>query len=195
MDRASVEFLKAAARRPLGVATVFPTSRALAARLARAAALHPGEPVLELGAGTGAITRHLADAAGTRLTALEIDPEMVRFLQARFPAVRAVCASAEGLASVVEPGTVGAVVASLPWTMLPILTQERIFAAVRSALVPGGVFATYLCLNAYLHPKARTFRSRLRAWFPVVEEGPVEWRNLPPAVPWFAWAEGGVIGR
>ncbi len=187
MDRAAVEFLKAAARRPLGVATVFPTSGALAKRLVGVATGRPGASVIELGAGTGAITRHLAEAAPGRVTALEIDPEMVRFLRGRFPDVRVRCAPAEALGTEVAPATVDAVVASLPWTMLSTVTQEQILAAVHAALAPGGVFATYLCLNAYLNPKARTFQARLRAWFPQVEEGPVEWRNLPPAVPWFAW--------
>jgi phospholipid N-methyltransferase len=187
MDRAAVEFLKAAARRPLGVATVFPTSRALAERMVEAAASSPTDGVVELGAGTGAITRHLVSGARGRVTALEIDPEMARFLGVRFPEVQVVCSGAEDLSKLVAPRSVGAVVASLPWTMLPLLTQERILAAVRTVLVPGGIFATYLCLNAYMHPKARTFGGRMRAHFTRVEEGPIEWRNLPPAVPWCAW--------
>ncbi|MES2642677.1 MAG: methyltransferase domain-containing protein [Myxococcota bacterium] len=189
MDRAAVEFLKAAARRPLGVATVFPTSPALARRLLEPIGRGPPGHVVELGAGTGAITRHLAAVAPGQVTALEIDPEMARFLRTRIADVRVVCAPAEDLGRMVEPRTARAVVASLPWTMLTTLAQERIFAAVHAALVPGGVFATYMCLNAYLHPKARTFRARLHAWFPRVQEGTVEWRNLPPAVPWFAWTD------
>ncbi|MDP2310904.1 MAG: methyltransferase domain-containing protein [Pseudomonadota bacterium] len=188
MDRPSVAFLKAAARRPLGVATVFPTSSALARRLITPLTQSPPGRVIELGAGTGAITRHLVDAAPGQVTALEIDPELARFLRSHLGDIRVVCAPAEDMGHVVEPRTARAVVASLPWTMLSPLTQERIFAAVHKALVPGGVFATYLCLNAYLHPKARTFRARLHTWFPRVEEGAIEWRNLPPAVPWFAWS-------
>lgn len=191
MDRAAVEFLKAAARRPLGVATVFPTSSGLARRLVAPIKVGPPGPVVELGAGTGAITRHLAAVAQGPVTALEIDPEMARFLRSQLPDIRVVCAPAEDLGRIVEPGTVSAVVASLPWTMISTLTQERIFAAIQTALLPGGVFATYLCLNTFLHPKARTFRSRLHTWFPRVEEGSVEWRNLPPAVPLFAWRKAG----
>jgi len=98
MDRAAVEFLKAAARRPLGVSTVFPTSRALAERMVVAAASSPIDGVVELGAGTGAITRHLVAGARGRVTALEIDPGMARFLRGRFPEVRVCCAAAEELA-------------------------------------------------------------------------------------------------
>lgn len=44
--------------------------------------LSPGERAIEVGAGTGTLTRALADA-GARLTALEIDPGLVEILRDR----------------------------------------------------------------------------------------------------------------
>ncbi len=181
MDRAWVELIEAAARRPLGVATVFPTSRALAKRLAAAVAGAPDGPVVELGPGAGAITRLLVPVAKGPLTALELDAELARFLAARFPAVAVRCAPAEELGRYVEPGSLGAVVASLPWTVLPTLGRERILAAVRAALRPDGVFATYLCLNALAYKGGRSFLSRVRAHFGTVDANVIEWRNVPPA--------------
>jgi 16S rRNA (adenine1518-N6/adenine1519-N6)-dimethyltransferase len=43
--------------------------------IVHAAELPPGADVLEIGAGTGLLTVHLASAAG-RVTAVEIDPDM-----------------------------------------------------------------------------------------------------------------------
>ena len=80
MDRAAVEFLKAAARRPLGVATVFPTSRALAERIVEEAAAGPPGGVLELGAGTGAITRHLVGAVRTCLVGASVRLNLLEWL-------------------------------------------------------------------------------------------------------------------
>jgi phospholipid N-methyltransferase len=190
MPSAYVEFLKAAARHPFGVATVFPTSRALAERLARTAETATTGQVVELGAGTGAITQYLAPVARERLVAMEIDPEMVRFLRAQYPNARVVAASAEDVGRIVSPGTAGAVVASLPWTVLSLPTLDRILAGVHGVLAPGGVFVTYLCLNVAWHPRARAFASRLRAHFPEVSDGPIEWRNLPPATVWTARKAG-----
>ncbi|MFZ5477423.1 MAG: class I SAM-dependent methyltransferase [Myxococcota bacterium] len=190
MPNAWVEFVKAAARRPRDVATVFPTSPQLARRLARAASEGPPGPVVELGAGTGAITRHLREVS-PELVTVEIDPDMAAFLRARFPEVRVVSAHAEDLRGIVGRGSAKAVVASLPWSLLPLATVDRILAAVHESLAPGGVFATYLCVNAAWHPRARAFTKRVRAHFPDADEGPLEWRNLPPAIVWTARREAG----
>jgi 16S rRNA (adenine1518-N6/adenine1519-N6)-dimethyltransferase len=52
-----------------------------AGRIAAAAALSPRDLAIEIGAGTGALTRHLAQVAG-HVIALEIDPALLPILQA-----------------------------------------------------------------------------------------------------------------
>ena len=51
-------------------------------RIARLAIAHPGDRVIEIGAGTGALTRALA-AAGAEVTAFDVDPAMVDILRGR----------------------------------------------------------------------------------------------------------------
>lgn len=51
-----------------------------------AVAPRPGERLLEIGPGLGALTGRLLDAAG-RLTAIEIDRDLIRTLTERFPAL------------------------------------------------------------------------------------------------------------
>jgi 23S rRNA (adenine-N6)-dimethyltransferase len=74
----------------------------------------PGSLVLDLGAGTGALTRALADA-GARVCAVELDRSALKQLRARFdahPHVEVV----EGDATAVRlPGEPFAVVANLPF--------------------------------------------------------------------------------
>ncbi len=53
-----------------------------AARIAALAAPQPGEHVIEIGAGTGALTRALLDRGAT-VTAFDVDPEMVTVLRGR----------------------------------------------------------------------------------------------------------------
>ncbi|MFY9579402.1 MAG: rRNA adenine N(6)-methyltransferase family protein, partial [Gaiellaceae bacterium] len=64
----------------------FLRSSALAAELVRAAGIGPGNLVLDLGAGTGVLTRALA-RTGARVVAVEIDPILAERLRSRFSRV------------------------------------------------------------------------------------------------------------
>jgi 23S rRNA (adenine-N6)-dimethyltransferase len=64
----------------------FLRSSKLAAELVRAAGIQRDELVLDLGAGTGALTSALA-RAGARVVAVEIDPVLAAGLRRRFPQV------------------------------------------------------------------------------------------------------------
>jgi 16S rRNA (adenine1518-N6/adenine1519-N6)-dimethyltransferase len=65
-----------------------------AQRIAAALALNPGDAVVEIGAGLGALTVSLAAAAG-QVVALELDPALARFLTVELfpgnPRVRILC--------------------------------------------------------------------------------------------------------
>lgn len=60
-------------------------SQAVLARIVEAARLTPGEPVLEIGPGQGALTRRLL-ATGARVTAVEVDPVLLHLLREQWPA-------------------------------------------------------------------------------------------------------------
>lgn len=183
VKRDLLEFVKAAVRRPLEVSTVFPTSRALADRLLSYLGERELDRVVELGPGTGAITKYLAPFLPhpERYVGLEINPNMVRFLQESFPQLRFETASGERIAEIAGVGSVDAVVSSLPWTLIPVELQERMLIEIVRSLKPGGVFLTYVCLNATWYPKAQAFHRFLRQHFSSVRKSPVEWRNIPPA--------------
>lgn len=85
------------------------------------------------------------------------------------------------LPEVTGPGTQSAVISSLPWTMFSSALQKRTLTGIHSALVEGGRFVTYVCINAAWYPQAQHFGGLLSGMFASVEKTPIEWRNIPPA--------------
>ena len=64
----------------------FLTNPAILQKIADAAKLEPGHPVLEIGPGKGTLTRYLVDTKAS-LTAIEKDRRLIRSLSANFPQV------------------------------------------------------------------------------------------------------------
>lgn len=64
----------------------FLTDLGIAQRIAETLSAHRGLPVLEVGPGTGALTRFLLDE-GYNLSVAEIDMESVKYLEQHFPAL------------------------------------------------------------------------------------------------------------
>jgi phospholipid N-methyltransferase len=182
MGNQTLEFVKAAIRDPFRVSTIFPTSKALAETLLDQTQLESCQSVVELGAGTGAITRHLRRRIqNNSYLGIELDHEMVIFLREKFTDLKFQEGRAEDLLRWVLPHSVNVIVSSLPWTIFDEGTQKRTLAAISGALQPNGVFLTYLCANALWYPQAKVFLSRLETNFSSVKKSRLEWRNIPPA--------------
>jgi phosphatidylethanolamine/phosphatidyl-N-methylethanolamine N-methyltransferase len=179
-------FLARFVRRPWTIGAIAPSS----ARLARTVLAHclfdRARVVVELGAGSGAITglirRRLRP--GTSFIALEIDPRQAEHLRRRFPDLIVCCESAENLVACLARhgcGSVDCIVSGLPWGNMNSAVQDRIMGQVVAALGPGGRFCGFGYLHASWFPSSRKFRRRLGDQFSRVRVSPVVWRNLPPA--------------
>src|SRR5947207_10827289 len=90
--KANLAFLKRFLARPWKVASPVPSGRRLAAKIAEQIDPEPGGKVLELGPGTGAVTRALRERgiAEQDLVLIEADREFVTLLRAQFPAARVI---------------------------------------------------------------------------------------------------------
>jgi phospholipid N-methyltransferase len=147
--------------------------------------------VLEVGAGTGALTRALIErlGPGDRLDLCEINPRFVRLLREEFaarpaPAVRIFGGDVEGL----PDGTrYDVIVSSLPWLNLDPDKVRRILARYDAGLRPGGTisYIDYWAngvralvssrrARARLHQVLETLRAFQRRYAYRPPRGPVE---------------------
>lgn len=179
----NLTMLKAAITRPKEVATIFPTSPSLARTLLSGQNFKKARLVIELGPGTGAITRPLRRrlAKGTEYLGVEITPSLVKGLQSRFPDLHFVQDSAERLPRILGKRKADAIISSIPWTLLGPKEQEKLMKGILASLKPGGTFSTYVCLNAAWYPSARHLKALLEKSFRSLDRSPIVWSNLPPA--------------
>jgi phosphatidylethanolamine/phosphatidyl-N-methylethanolamine N-methyltransferase len=133
---------------PLQMGAITPSSRALCRRVAAHAHAGPNEAIIELGAGTGVVTRALLRAVlpANRLFVVEIVRDMARHLRADLPsAAHVIEGDARRLPALIPPewhGRIGTVVVGIPLMMLPLAEQRRFVDAIE-AVAPGRGFILY----------------------------------------------------
>jgi phosphatidylethanolamine/phosphatidyl-N-methylethanolamine N-methyltransferase len=180
-------FLKRWLRRPFATGAVMPSGRLLAEAMARTArTVIDGRPghVVELGAGTGEVTKALlaAGIAPGRLVLVERDPEFATFLRRHFAGPRIVEGDAARLPRLLadhDIAPLAAVVSSLPLLSLPAEVVNGIVAGAFEALPRGAAFVQFT--YGPKPPVPRALRERLHLHG---AHGKRIWRNVPPAVVW-----------
>ncbi|MDN5858297.1 MAG: methyltransferase domain-containing protein [Pseudonocardia sp.] len=179
-------FLRAALRAPGTVGAVTPSSPQLAAVLS-AVVPRAGTPtVVELGPGTGAVSAVIERRLppGSRHLAVELDAEMVGYLQRTRPALEVVQGDARRLGALLAERGVDhadAVICGLPWALFDDATQQVVLAEVSRAIGDCGAFTSFAYAHAMTLSAARQFRRTLRATFDEVLVSATVWRNVPPA--------------
>jgi phosphatidylethanolamine/phosphatidyl-N-methylethanolamine N-methyltransferase len=170
-------------KNPLRTAGVVPSSVELAE--AMISELPDGtRRVIELGGGTGAITRELL-AAGIRasqLLVLELNEELHSHLHARFPGVHVVLGDARSLPELasscgfLDEGPADAIVSGLGLLTMPPSLQREIIAAAFQCLRTDGVFVQFTYGPAAPVTDSVVQQLKLR-----VHRGDFVLRNVPPA--------------
>ncbi len=179
-------FLGKFLRNPRNVGSVMPSSQALAREMARAVPVDPAAVVVELGPGTGALTRQVIAvlAPGEKFLAIDIDAEFCDRLRSRWPQIDFQCGSAADLPAMLESRgwpAVNHVLSGLPFASLPAAISRAILAAVTQSLAPGGTFSTFQYVHAYATPPAVKFRKQMAVDFGPVQSRRLVLRNFPPA--------------
>lgn len=177
-------FFRSWLRQPKHVGAVLPSSRALGRLMASQLDLDRPGAVIELGGGTGAITRELlaAGVAPQRFLVLERDPHFHGLLRERFPGVKVLQGDAAALGDVLAANgidRVNAVVSGLPMLNFPAELQNTILKGAFAQMDEQGLFVQFTYSPAPPIPRGRLAVLGLRA-----ERAGRVWFNVPPASVW-----------
>jgi phospholipid N-methyltransferase len=137
---------------PITIGAAYPSSRKLADAIARQVPLGTVGSILELGPGTGVITKALLEYGihPENLILIEKSKAFVQHLQENFPKITVIKGDAQNLTQLLGDATpVPIVISSLPLKALPKSTVKNILGAVEKVLLDGGLFIQF----TYYHGK------------------------------------------
>lgn len=165
---------------PLQMGSIVPSSPSLCKRIADQVRRTDDEVVVELGAGTGVISRALLNAGlpPDQLYVVEIVPTMAAHLRRVLPGVNVIEGDARQLFDLLPThvhGRIGTVVCGIPLVLLPVPEQARFIDAIESVAPSRGFLHYSYCVTSPLPFKRHNLEAKREAWTP---------RNFPPASVW-----------
>lgn len=171
-------FFRSWVRNPFAIGAVAPSSQMLARLMA--SNLRPGARVIELGAGTGTVTRAILDSGvlPEDLFLVEQNPDFVELLRRRYPRCPVVQADARALSQYSDqlPDRFDFIISGLPLLLFSRLQKLRILTQAFDVLRPNGYFHQFTYAGRC--PVGRELRALLRLESSLIGFAPL---NLPPA--------------
>lgn len=166
-------------KNPKMLGSVIPSSRFLVDQLLRRVDWQQARVIVEFGPGVGTISREILRRMrpDATLVALEINDEFVRVLRRNFddPRFRVVHRSAADVTEVLRElglGSADAVIAGIPFSILPPELRSGVVRGAFDSLRAGGSMLVYQF--------STRVRADLRRFFGTVRTN-FEPRNIPPA--------------
>jgi len=185
-----MKFIRSWAQNPLRTGAVTPSGPELAAKMASYLTPRPQARVVELGPGTGVVTKALFDRGLTKpqLSLVEYCPDFCELLTRRYPGLSIVQGDAYTLrrtllaADCLPEDKAGGqhaldgIVSSLPLLTRPEPVRKALLAEAFELLKPGAPFIQFSYgLVAPVKPDSRAVSVYSSDWV---------WKNLPPARVW-----------
>jgi phosphatidylethanolamine/phosphatidyl-N-methylethanolamine N-methyltransferase len=172
-----LNFVQRMARNPRAIGAISPASAALAEAMAAQVDYSLPGRVLELGPGTGAVTKALIrrGMGPEGVVAIEADATFARLLRARFPGLEVVEGDATDARRLERLGPFRAIISSLPLLNFPNHERLALVRELLRLLPPGAPFVQYSYGVKSPLPRSADLKVTLAAKV---------WRNLPPARIW-----------
>lgn len=182
----NLQFLQAFLKNPLKVGAIAPSSPELAAEMLVGITPDDHNIVLELGVGTGALTRFLRDAVPSKdsYLGIELDSDLVKSLNSNFPDMNIVCGSAADAYAIHQSsglGKVRYVVCCLPFVSLPKDISENVLSEIQKFMDEGCELRIFQYAHGYFLPPAIKLREMLKSRYGKSRRSPLVLKNVPPA--------------
>ncbi len=182
----NIQFFQAFLKNPAKVGSITPSSPELAQKMVEGIEPTPENIVLELGVGTGAITRALKRkvADENSYLGIEIDQKLVNSLQKNFNGMRFICGNACEITAIHERsglGRIGSIICCLPFVSLPNDVGLEIMNEVDKVMQKGCTFRTFQYAHGYYMPSAIKLREFMRTRYGKSKRSPLIVKNVPPA--------------
>lgn len=182
----NIQFLQAFLKNPAKVGAITPSSPELASKMLKG--IEPSEEniILELGVGTGAITKYLQYILKNEKSYLgiELDRSLVKSLRKNYPDLRIVCGNATDTFSIHQKsglGKVGCIICCLPFVSLPNEVGEKILLEIDKFMQQGCTFRTFQYAHGYYFPSAIKLREFMRDRYGKAQRSRLVVKNVPPA--------------
>ncbi|MEI2385665.1 methyltransferase domain-containing protein [Breoghania sp. JC706] len=174
-------FFRSWVENPLKTGAVSPSGPALSKLMASEAEPQRAGAILELGPGTGVVTKALVDRGidANRLIALEYNDDFCTLLRRRFPGLAVVQGDAYALKQTLEgaeDGSLASIISSLPLFTRPPAERRELLLQALELLEPGAPFIQF---SYALVPPVPAEPGLF-----TVERSPWVLMNLPPARVW-----------
>jgi len=181
----NIEFLQAFLKNPTKVGSIAPSSPELALKMLEGIEPSSESVIIELGVGTGAITKFIQGIVSDDRSYLgiELDSNLVRMLRKNFPEMNIVCGNATETESIHQRsglGKVSYIVCCLPFVSLPAEVRNGVLDEVDKFMQQGCEFRTLQYAHGYYLPSAVKFRKLMRDRYGRERRSSLVVKNVPP---------------
>jgi len=182
----NLQFLQAFLKNPSKVGAIAPSSPDLVAEILQGIEPDDHNIVLELGVGTGAVTKFLRELVPSRESYLgiELDPELVETLNSKYPdmnIIRGNAVDAYDLHKETGLGKVRYLVCCLPFVSLPKEISDRVLLEIQKFMDEGCELRMLQYAHGYFLPPAVKLREFLKDRYGKSTRSPLVLKNVPPA--------------
>ncbi len=182
----NIQFLQAFLKNPLKVGSIAPSSPELALKMIEGIRPDENNVVLELGVGTGAITKYLQEILPDERSYLgiELDKDLVRTLKKNYPRLEVVRGNAMEAHAIHQKSGLGKIryiICCLPFVSLPNEVGERILGEIDGFMKQGCMFRTFQYAHGYYMPSAIKLREFMGKRYGKSRRSKLVVKNVPPA--------------
>jgi phospholipid N-methyltransferase len=182
----NIQFLQAFLKNPLKVGAVAPSSPDLAWQMLDGLLPDKDNIVVELGVGTGAITKHIREILpdNDSYLGIELDAKMVSSLKIRYSGMNIVRGNACELSAIHGGSGLGKasyILCCLPFVTLPEDVAAQVLSEIENYMQQGCLFRAFQYAHGYYTPSAIRLRKFMRDRYGHSKRSRLVAKNVPPA--------------